>query len=281
MTKPDAFPQVDLPVDIIAWTDVNEEILNIYKQSCRLEACIFALCMEGHLKVSINLSDMEIGPGELITLVPGTIIQFYEQTEKVKIAFIGYSSHCITGGTILKNGLGSFSCPFSLPAVKLDEPLLSYLHDYLALMARVTTGPYTLSVDMAQTSLQSMLLTVEEIYKRLPDSELGRMTRQQQLCNHLFQLIIRHYATQRQAQFYAVQLGVTQQYLSTVVKEVTGKNLLSLIAHVVIVDAKSKLKSTDMTIQEIAYSLNFPNPSFFGKYFKRYTGVTPLEYRNG
>jgi AraC-like DNA-binding protein len=44
-------------------------------------------------------------------------------------------------------------------------------------------------------------------------------------------------------------------------------------------DAKSKLKSTDMTIQEISYSLNFPNASFFGKYFKRHVGMTPLEFR--
>ena len=47
------FPHVDLPVDLIAWTDVTEDILNIYKQSCRLKACIFALCTEGSITVSI------------------------------------------------------------------------------------------------------------------------------------------------------------------------------------------------------------------------------------
>lgn len=46
------------------------------------------------------------------------------------------------------------------------------------------------------------------------------------------------------------------------------------------IDIKAKLKSTDMTIQEIAYSLNFPSASFFGKYFKRHMGMSPLEYRN-
>lgn len=59
----------------------------------------------------------------------------------------------------------------------------------------------------------------------------------------------------------------------------TGKNVLDIIAHVVIIDIKAKLKSTDMTIQEIAYSLNFPSASFFGKYFKRHMGMSPLEYR--
>jgi AraC-like DNA-binding protein len=74
-------------------------------------------------------------------------------------------------------------------------------------------------------------------------------------------------------------MGVSLQYLSTTVKQVTGKNILDIISYVVIMDAKSKLKSTNMTIQEISYSLNFPNASFFGKYFKRHVGMTPLEFR--
>lgn len=48
-------PQVDLPLEVLAWTKVTEDILNIYKQSCRLQACIFAVCTEGTMKVSINL----------------------------------------------------------------------------------------------------------------------------------------------------------------------------------------------------------------------------------
>ena len=40
------FPQVDLPTEVLAWTNVTEDILNIYKQSCRLQACIVAICTE-------------------------------------------------------------------------------------------------------------------------------------------------------------------------------------------------------------------------------------------
>lgn len=76
------FPQVDLPVDMIAWTEVTEDILNIYKQSCRLKACIFALCIEGSITVSINLMDTEIKQGDFITLLPGTIIQFTNKRKK-------------------------------------------------------------------------------------------------------------------------------------------------------------------------------------------------------
>ena len=56
------FPQVDLPTEVLAWTNVTEDILNIYKQSCRLQACIVAICTEGSMKASINLLDYEIRP---------------------------------------------------------------------------------------------------------------------------------------------------------------------------------------------------------------------------
>ena len=82
------------------------------------------------------------------------------------------------------------------------------------------------------------------------------------------------------AQFYADKLGISLQHLSTTVRQVTGKSVLDTIAYIVIMDAKAKLKGTNMTIQEIAYSLNFPSASFFGKYFRRYVGMTPLDFRN-
>ena len=78
----------------------------------------------------------------------------------------------------------------------------------------------------------------------------------------------------------ADQLGISLQHLSTTVKQVTGKSVLDTIAYIVIIDAKAQLKGTDMTIQEIAYSLNFPNPSFFCKFFRRHVGMSPLEFRN-
>ena len=78
------FPQVDLPVEMLAWRDVTEDILNLYRQSCRLKACIFALCTEGTIKASINLMEYEIKKNDLIILMPGTIIQLNEQKEKEK-----------------------------------------------------------------------------------------------------------------------------------------------------------------------------------------------------
>ena len=63
------------------------------------------------------------------------------------------------------------------------------------------------------------------------------------------------------------------------IKEVRGKSALDLINEAVILDAKAQLKNSDLTILQISDTLNFTNPSFFAKYFKKHTGMTPKEYR--
>ena len=132
----------------------------------------------------------------------------------------------------------------------------------------------------------NMLLSDEQLkaidatlYHKFP-GENSSSNRKKEICRELIQAITENYKNERRAQFYADKLGISLQHLSTTVRQVTGKSVLDTIAYIVIMDAKAKLKGTNMTIQEIAYSLNFPSASFFGKYFRRYVGMTPLDFRN-
>lgn len=273
------FPQVDLPCEIVAWPDVTENILNIYKQSCRLKAAIFCVCMEGDMKATINLIDYEIKPNDLITLLPGSIIQFRERTEKVKLSFIGFSEACLERINLIKKLVSSFSKISEYPVVALSPDISSYFNDYFALISRIT---YNESIQMSNEAnemiLNSVITGVSAVYST-HSGATHPTTRKEEICKELVQLVTHHYTIERKAQFYADKLGISLQHLSTTVKQVTGKNVLDIISYVVIMDAKAKLKSSNMTIQEIAYSLNFPNASFFGKYFKRYVGMTPLDFR--
>ncbi|MCD8310682.1 MAG: helix-turn-helix domain-containing protein [Prevotellaceae bacterium] len=274
------FPQVDLPVDMIAWTDVTEDILNIYKQSCQLKACIFALCTKGTITASINLMDWTVKEGDFVTLLPGTIIQFYELKEKVQICFASFSEHCINGVNLIQTTLPSYAKIMETPVIHVNETVASYITDYFSLLTRISTGPYMPTPTLAQNIFRMLLGGLNELYANLPRIYKGGKSRKEEISREFIQLVIENYTRERQAQFYADKLNISLQHLSTTIKEVTGKNVLDLIAHVVIIDIKSKLKSTNMTMQEIAYSLNFPSASFFGKYVKRHIGMSPLEYRN-
>lgn len=274
------FPQVDLPVNMIAWNEVTEDILNIYRQSCRLKACIFALCKEGSITVSINLIDTEIKRGDLVILLPGTIIQIHEPKEKIKIGFIGFSANSLIGVNLIQSTLSSFPAILEYPVMPVNATIASYFNDYFALWARITTGPYPPDTRIAQNCLEQLLYIIDRLHNSQPQAQHLPKSHKEAICHKLIQLVIENYTQERRAQFYANKLGISLQYLSNIVKQVTGKNILDIIASVVLTDVKAKLKSTDMTIQQIAYSLNFPNASFFGKYFKRHMGISPLQYRN-
>lgn len=86
--------------------------------------------------------------------------------------------------------------------------------------------------------------------------------------------------TEHSLSFFADRLNLTPNYLSARVKEYSGRTAMEWIEDSVILEAKTMLKHTDLSIQEIAYKLNFPTQTFFGKYFKRITGMSPKQYKD-
>jgi AraC-like DNA-binding protein len=233
----------------------------------------------GELTATINLIDYKIKPNDLITLLPGTIIQMREKAEKVKLSFIGFSAGCLSRINLAKRLMTHYDTIMEHPVIPLPASVSEYFNDYFSLVSRVSFDEtLELAPPVIEVILSSVITGISEAYTKC-NIQRSNITRKDEICKELIQLVTQHYATERKAQFYADKMGVSLQYLSTTVKQVTGKNILDIISYVVIMDAKSKLKSTDMTIQEISYSLNFPNASFFGKYFKRHVGMTPLEFR--
>ncbi|HJA99249.1 MAG TPA: helix-turn-helix domain-containing protein [Candidatus Alistipes avicola] len=97
-----------------------------------------------------------------------------------------------------------------------------------------------------------------------------------------FMKLLREYNRQeRNVGFYAHKLNITPKYLSTVAKSVSGKTAAKWIDESVILEAKSLLRYSGLSIQEIAYRLNFSTQSFFGKYFKQHTGYSPSRFKRG
>lgn len=85
---------------------------------------------------------------------------------------------------------------------------------------------------------------------------------------------------ERTVMFYANQLHLSPNYLSSIIKAKTGRTALQVIISASIIRAQHYLDSTKLSIKEIAEEMNFPDPSTFGRFFKKYCGVSPLRYRN-
>ena len=101
----------------------------------------------------------------------------------------------------------------------------------------------------------------------------------QRLANEFMRLVEQSDGRIRRVDDYASQLNVTPKYLSTLLKETMSRRPSEAIRFFTLKAIEHRLRYSDMTMQEIANDLNFPNASFFGKYFKEHAGMTPLEFR--
>jgi AraC-like DNA-binding protein len=112
-------------------------------------------------------------------------------------------------------------------------------------------------------------------------AESRRLSNDERLMQRFLAEVRTHYKQERRVIYYAERLHITTGYLSTLVHRVSGKSPSDWINDFVVMEAKVLLKSSTLTVQQIAHELNFPSQSFFGKYFKRLVGLSPKEYREG
>lgn len=118
------------------------------------------------------------------------------------------------------------------------------------------------------------------LYKCYEPFKNDMITNKGRMVDRFLLLVQENYKKERFLDFYASQLEITSKHLSRTIKSQTGFTAVEWIERFVILEAKVLLKSTNLNIQQIADELNFPSQSFFGKYFKKYTGLSPKEFRN-
>jgi len=132
---------------------------------------------------------------------------------------------------------------------------------------------------IAAIKFLALLYQLKEYTNAFRQWEEGFTTAQQILLQKFIQLVNNFYIEKRTIEDYAAMLHVTPNYLSQSVKSASGKNALSYINKRLLSEAKSLIQFTDFDIAEIAYQLNFSDPANFGKFYKKHTGQTPIEFR--
>lgn len=120
----------------------------------------------------------------------------------------------------------------------------------------------------------------DALYRQYADRHQQTLTREQTIFDRFIDLVNQYAITEHQITFYADKMCLTERYLGTVVRQASGITAKEWIDRAIIVRIKAELHHSDKTVARISDEMNFPNPAFFSKYFKRLTGMTPFEYRN-
>ena len=174
------------------------------------------------------------------------------------------------------------------PKVSLSDQDAAVFDDYFQLLCRrMCDRTPMLYVDIVRSLFSTMLLEVldmvrrdmmvEEDHKGQSDNAPG--VHRQKLAERFLQLVEQSDGRIRKVDEFASQLNVTPKYLSMLLKETMNRRPSDMIHLFTLKAIEHRLRFTDMSIQEIANDLKFPNASFFGTYFKAHTGMTPMAYR--
>lgn len=235
-------------------------------------------CTSGSGKGRINTKVFDLTQNSLMIVMPGQITELIDVSDDFNATYI-IMTDSFTNSLGIGNTFSLKQVVASSPYIYLEERAKDSLENYLTMCRNLIpqkSNPHRLEI--LQLLTRAFFLGLGYFIHKV--EELNNVeSRSNEITKKFIELVEEHYSRHRELSFYAGKLNLTAKHLSRTVKETSGKHATEWIEKHVILDAITQLLSTNTSIKEIAYKLNFPSQSCFGKYFLRITGVSPATYR--
>ncbi len=262
----------------------TESRLQAFRFPCRINAFIIGVGTEGETSGLLNLQEFKIKKDTMFIFAPNSILQA-QSGEGAKVHIMAVSTDFMKRINIDTKHLLPLLLQFTNdPCMDISHNECQALRHFISLVEQELKGPESdFSAEIIGGIIAGTIYKVGEILQHYlaEHPELGNpaQSRAHEYFRQFTRLLNEHYKRERSVGFYARQLCITPKYLTTLIKRISGKSVSEWIDNYVILEAKTLLKYSNMSVQEIAYHLNFPNQSFFGSYFKRNTGMSPSQYK--
>ena len=246
-------------------------------QPYRLQEGRIAIITNGRARVLINLIEYVFRPNYISLIAPGSIIQIIETSQDFDAHMMAIEQNFLP-----VSGKEEFFAHFLQRKKNLLLPLTTteqvQIENFITVMWDVLQEP-VFRKEVIQHLLAGLLYNIEYIAKNKGQSESSPLTHQNDIFQRFISLVNTYSKTERNVSFYADKLCLTPRYLNTVIRQASQQTIMDWINQSIILEAKVLLKHSNRLVYQISDELNFPNPSFFSKFFKRMTGMTPQEYQ--
>lgn len=167
------------------------------------------------------------------------------------------------------------------PIFPMSEPQMQVAMRYFDLLREVLQTPDVSNVrEVALNLVRSLTYFIYGLYDT-SFQKLYTLSRSEELVGRFLALVEQHCHEHHSIDWYADELCLTPKYIANLVKQVTGMSAGNCINYNLISQSKWLLRSTTLTVREISDRLGFKNQSHFGTFFRRYEGISPLEFRRG
>ena len=263
--------------------NVDRADVQALKYPCRIDAMVMVVCVRGEVSFSSHMKDYTLKAGQSF-VSSASVFQFHSIADSEFYA-LAFESNFLTSMNVdmrlVLRMVSQLRINASVAEVSACD-MITIQNLFDRIFDEYSIKPLSECMD---ASLRHLFCCV--IY-RICDAiiannnslpAIGVKERSSEYFEKLMILLSEHYREQRNVEFYAEKLHISSKHLSRVIHNYTGKSVHQWIEEFVALEIKNLLKYSNMSIQQISYSLNFPNPSFMGQYFKRITGMTPGEYK--
>ncbi len=238
---------------------------------------VMLLCRAGEADMRVNLKDYHIVANGMYITLPNQIVESVSLSDDFEGACMCFTPRFLDNLVVaykfdVANKVGQ--TPYAVLNGEAKDALELYLNMCRRLMS-VAENPN--KVEILYLLTKAFFLGFGYFLHQLDEPLTA--TRENEITSSFVSMVEENYKEYRDLEFYAAKMCLTPKYISMVVKKTTGMTASKWVDKYVTLYAKSQLASTNRSVKEISNELNFPSQSFFGKYFRRMTGVSPSEYR--
>ncbi len=246
----------------------------------KLPSACMVIVFKGSVRFSVNFQDFVATENTCLIVSEGTIVEDVVKEWDSRFIFISFSQAAVTGPNASSQHNIHKLYALQVVLVHLLPQHLDMMQTVYQILRTVISDP-SFAANREATASSCLTLMANIIMQTSDEqSELTpRTSRRDEIVSRFLQCVADNYRSHRELGFYAGQLCLSLKYMSHIIYEQTGRHPSQWIKDYVILDAKTMLRSGRYTVQQVADELNFPNQSFFGKYFKEAVGVSPKKWK--
>lgn len=242
------------------------------------------ICTKGRCEISVDNFHGTLRRNGTVLMLPGSLLSIRQRSADFKVSLFVFSP------TLFSEAAFRLEIDFmriikNHPVAQQNAQTARTMHMWMSILEytyqdRNNRFRNTIIKNRLQNALLELCDKVMRIPELITENPTQATMRQNEIFNRFMQLLHQHGGHEREVTFYAEQLCISTRYLSTIVRSVSGKSAKTLIDNVVLLELKLLLRTTDLSIQEIAYRLHFPDQSYLGRFFRKHTGISPTAFRS-
>ena len=246
-----------------------------------IDAFVIGYIQDGHSVMEINNVTYDLDPGCIFILAPTHTCRLQKHNPDFKVRLLLLNSNEYNLSVHLSYIVKSerWMKTYFNPVIKLtDQEAYTINRCTDRIVEQINRKECPNRMEFMKLAVTWHHMELDNILQERADEKNDNnmpLTRQQHLARKLYNLVVNNFRKQHQVRFYSEQMCLTPQYLNQITTHTFGKTLSAIITDHLFTTARGMILASDMSLQEIANELNFPDQASFSKFIKKAAGVSP------